>query len=170
MALTPLDIHNKEFRRTFRGYSEQEVDEFLDEVVREFELLLKENASLKDQIAELEGRVEQFRTMEESLHKALVVAQQAAEDVRTAAKKEAELIVAAAGQEAERIQEHARSRIRETTQQYNDLKQEMHLFRTRMKTLIQSQLELLDEAIGRSEHAAAVEAGPGVAGEPVSGE
>ena len=39
--LSPLDIHNKEFSKSFRGYSENEVDEFLDLVVAEFERLIR---------------------------------------------------------------------------------------------------------------------------------
>jgi len=46
-TLTPLDIHNKEFSRGFRGYNEEEVDEFLDQIVAELEGLLRENEELR---------------------------------------------------------------------------------------------------------------------------
>ena len=46
--LTPLDIHNKEFGHSFRGYNEGEVDEFLDEIVKHYENLYRENAELKE--------------------------------------------------------------------------------------------------------------------------
>ncbi|MGE5507088.1 MAG: DivIVA domain-containing protein [Chitinophagales bacterium] len=49
--LTPLDIQNAVFHRTFRGYSEAEVDEFLDRVVAEYEQLYRENLALKEQLA-----------------------------------------------------------------------------------------------------------------------
>ncbi|GAA3323178.1 hypothetical protein GCM10020331_046000 [Ectobacillus funiculus] len=43
MPLTPLDIHNKEFGRGFRGYDEDEVNEFfLDQVIKDYELVLRE--------------------------------------------------------------------------------------------------------------------------------
>lgn len=42
MALTPLDIHNKEFTRGFRGYDEDEVNEFLDQVIKDYELVIRE--------------------------------------------------------------------------------------------------------------------------------
>ncbi|MCL5046489.1 MAG: DivIVA domain-containing protein, partial [Actinobacteria bacterium] len=58
LPLTPLDIHNKEFKKVFRGYSEEEVDEFLDEVTRDFESLIKENSSLKDELAEALKKVQ----------------------------------------------------------------------------------------------------------------
>jgi len=46
--LTPLDIHNKEFKRSFRGYNEEDVDEFLDRVIKDYELLYRENIELKE--------------------------------------------------------------------------------------------------------------------------
>ena len=48
MKLTPMDINNKEFKKGLRGYHADEVDEFLDEVVDNYEELYKENANLKE--------------------------------------------------------------------------------------------------------------------------
>lgn len=42
MPLTPLDIHNKEFGKGFRGYNEDEVNEFLDQIMKDLEILMKE--------------------------------------------------------------------------------------------------------------------------------
>ena len=47
MKLTPMDINNKEFKKGIRGYSVEEVDEFLDEVVENYEEVYKENSRLK---------------------------------------------------------------------------------------------------------------------------
>ncbi|HOB21135.1 MAG TPA: DivIVA domain-containing protein, partial [Candidatus Atribacteria bacterium] len=57
VALTPMDIHNKEFSKAFRGYNEDEVDQFLDEIVEEFERLYKENIELKDRISALNDQI-----------------------------------------------------------------------------------------------------------------
>ena len=50
MKLTPLDIHHKEFRHSLRGYNEEEVDQFLDQVADEFERLFKENIDLSEKL------------------------------------------------------------------------------------------------------------------------
>lgn len=57
--LTPMDIHNKEFSRSFRGYDEDEVDAFLDEVVNDYEQLIKEREELRDQVDRLQGELEE---------------------------------------------------------------------------------------------------------------
>ena len=50
MPLTPVDIHNKEFSRGFRGYDEDEVNEFLDQVIKDLELIIREKKELEDKI------------------------------------------------------------------------------------------------------------------------
>lgn len=59
--LTPLDIHNKEFRRSFRGYNEDEIDDFLDQVVNDYEKLFRENDNLKEQVERLKKRTPSIR-------------------------------------------------------------------------------------------------------------
>lgn len=146
--LTPLDIHNKEFRKGFRGYDEQEVDAFLDEVVRDFEAVLKERDQMRDSITDLRRQIDQYRLIEDSLQKALVVAQQAAEEVTAASGKEAELIIEKARQEGERSRQEILERIRDLEDKAARTRSEMDLYRAKMRTLLESQLEILDQMKG----------------------
>lgn len=138
MALTPLEIHNKEFRRAFRGYSEQEVDSFLDQVVEEFEAMIREKERLQ-------AEIQQYRHLEETLKQTLVVAQEAAEELKSNARKEAELILKEARLQAENILQEAKAQVARVVQEYEGLKKEMGLFRTRVRTLVQGYLELLEK-------------------------
>ncbi len=140
MALTPLEIHNKEFRRAFRGYSEQEVDSFLDQVVEEFEAMIREKERLQ-------AEIQQYRHLEETLKQTLVVAQKAAEELKSNARKEAELILKEARLQAENILQEAKAQVARVVQEYEGLKKEMGLFRTRVRTLIQGYLELLEKEV-----------------------
>ncbi|HOO89579.1 MAG TPA: DivIVA domain-containing protein [Syntrophales bacterium] len=63
MRITPLDIHNQKFQTRFRGFDIREVDDFLQTVSGELELQLKENARLKERVAELESQVERLNDM-----------------------------------------------------------------------------------------------------------
>lgn len=150
MTLTPLDIHNKEFNRAFRGYSEAEVDEFLDLVVKEFEALIRENGELKDRLDDLERTLERYRTIEDSLNKTLLLAQQAAEEVRQSGEKEAELIRERARMEGQRIVDEARAKAKQSLEEYSEVRREVELFRMRMKTMLSAQLELLEETAFKS--------------------
>lgn len=93
MKLTPLDIRHREFKRGMRGYVDAEVDEFLDQVADEFERLFKENIDLNDRVEALQEQINHYRTLEDTLQKTLITAQQSAEEVKSSAQKEAGLIL-----------------------------------------------------------------------------
>lgn len=155
MPLTPLDIHNKEFTKGFRGYSEREVDEFLDAVVRDYDTILKENATLKEQIDALTGRLEQYRRLEETLQNTLVVAQETAEELRSNARRESDVIVREAQAEADRILRSGEERAQELARRLAQLQDEVRAFRARARGLLVSQLDLLNADWGVGEAAAA---------------
>ena len=87
--LTPMDIHNREFKKGLRGYKESEVDEFLDRVVADYEKLWRDNEKLKEQIRFNEKEISHYRNLERNLQETLVVAQKTADEVVSAAKKNA---------------------------------------------------------------------------------
>ena len=93
MPLTPLDIHNKEFSKGFRGYDEDEVNEFLDQVIKDYEMVIREKKELEERLNEMTERISHFNTIEETLNKSIVIAQEAAEEVKRNAQKEAKLII-----------------------------------------------------------------------------
>ncbi len=144
--LTPLDIHNKEFKRSFRGYNEDEIDEFLDRVVKDYEQLYRENVDLKDSIDKLKTKVEHFQHLENTLHNTLVVAQETAEEVKLNAKKEAELIIKEAKVTGQRLLDEANLKVKEKMTEYEEINQRSQLYRTRMRTLVLTQLELLKDS------------------------
>lgn len=146
-VLTPLDVHNKEFRKGFRGYSEEEVDEFLDQVVRDYEEMLKEIDRLKNELGQVEEKVGQYRRLEETLNQTLVVAQATAEEVKANARKEADLIVKAGQSEAERVVSAAKAEGDRIAQEYANMRKEAAAFRMKLRSLLLAQLE----EIGRDE-------------------
>ena len=65
--ITPVDIQNKEFSKSVRGYNANSVDEFMAEISLEFEKLYKENIELKDRISVLNDSLKNYRAMEDSI-------------------------------------------------------------------------------------------------------
>ena len=144
--LTPLDIQNKEFKKGVRGYKESEVDSFLDEVIVDYEKLYKENMELKDKMGMYNDQLQQYKDIEETLQNTLVVAQSAAEEVKINARNKAEIIINEAEGNARKIIEGANKEIIKIQNEYENLKKEMAVFKTRFKTLLKSQLETLEDA------------------------
>ncbi|PGS53672.1 MULTISPECIES: DivIVA domain-containing protein [unclassified Bacillus (in: firmicutes)] len=143
MPLTPLDIHNKEFGKSFRGYDEDEVNEFLDQVIKDYELVIREKKQLEEQILDMKERLKHFSTIEETLNKSILIAQEAAEDVKGSAQKEAKLIIKEAEKNADRIINEALIKSRKVTMEFEELKKQSKVFRTRLRMAIETQLEML---------------------------
>jgi len=59
--LTPLDIENKRFTKTLKGYNVDEVDDFLDQLTLEYEKLYKENAEFKQKFEDLEKELAHYK-------------------------------------------------------------------------------------------------------------
>lgn len=145
VSLTPLDIHNKEFGKGFRGYNEDEVNEFLDRIIKDYESIIRQNKELEEKISQLSERLSYFSNIEESLSKSIIIAQEASEDVKSNAKKEAQLIVKEAEKNADRIVNEALMKARSTAIEIEELKKRAAIFRIRFKTLIEAQLEMIDD-------------------------
>ncbi|MGE6753187.1 DivIVA domain-containing protein [Rossellomorea sp. NPDC071047] len=144
MPLTPLDIHNKEFSRGFRGYDEDEVNEFLDQIIKDYEILIREKKETEERLNSLNERLGHFTNIEETLNKSIVIAQEAGEEVKRNAMKESKLIIKEAEKNADRIVNESLSKARKIAIEIEELKKQSKVFRTRFKMLIEAQLDLLD--------------------------
>ena len=122
--LTPLDIENKKFTRTLKGYNVDEVDDFLDQLTLEYEKLYKENAEFKSKFDEQQKEIERFKTVERTLQNTLVMAQTTAEDIKNMAQKQADQIINEAKLEAQKMVENVNKDEVEVRRKTEDLKKQ----------------------------------------------
>ncbi|WP_175073228.1 DivIVA domain-containing protein [Terribacillus sp. AE2B 122] len=144
MPLTPLDIHNKEFARGFRGYDEDDVNDFLDRVIKDYEIIIREKKDLEERMQQLEERLGHFNNIEMTLNKSILVAQETAEEVKGNAMKESKLIIKEAEKNADRIINESLTKSRQIALEVEDLKKQAKVFRTRLKMLVEAQLEMIE--------------------------
>ncbi|MDQ4126028.1 MAG: DivIVA domain-containing protein, partial [Actinomycetota bacterium] len=111
MDLTARDIHEKQFHDAWRGYNQEEVDDFLDRVAEVLDRVQRENATLQARVTELDSAVAASRDTEEMLKKTLVSAQQAAEEAISTAKAKASDLITEAEERARRSIEEANERV-----------------------------------------------------------
>ncbi|HHU69002.1 MAG TPA: DivIVA domain-containing protein [Thermoanaerobacterales bacterium] len=142
--LTPVEIQKKVFNKGFRGYVEQEVDEFIEKVRMYYERLYKENMEMKDLIADLNDKLNQYKILEETLKDTLVVAQQTAEEVKKNAEKEKELIIKEAEEQAKKIIQSANLNVIRINSEYEEAIKEFNIFKTRFTTFLKAQLEMIN--------------------------
>ena len=156
--LTPMDIHNKDFKRSFRGYNEDEIDDFLDKVVNDYEKLFRENDRLKEDLARAKKDNEQYQQLEQNLKDTLLVAQKTAEEVTSNARKNAEETrentakecankLHEAEMKAEKIIEDAKNKAQVIVAEYDRLVREKNTFLRKIKVTLESELAVIDETM-----------------------
>jgi cell division initiation protein len=145
VKLTPLDIRHKEFRRGMRGYSDEDVDVFLDEVADEFERLFQENIEARERIEHLVEQIRHFEALKETLQKTLVSAQQQADEMKANARKEAELIIKDAEIKGRDLVSESYTEKQRVQQGLTKLKQVEEDFRFKFRSLLEAHINLLAE-------------------------
>lgn len=144
MSLTPMDIHNKDFERAFRGYNVEEVDDFLGRVARDFENMTREIIELREQVDRISDKNKSYEKLEETMHNAILVAQEAAEEVKQNAGREADLIRREAEKDAQRIVEEARYKASRVLAEHEELYKQAQVFKMRFRSFVEAQLSTLE--------------------------
>ncbi|WP_392486378.1 DivIVA domain-containing protein [Haloimpatiens sp. FM7315] len=142
--LTPVEINNKEFKKGFRGYDIDEVDEFLDTVVEDYERIYKENVSLKEKVQVMNEKMEHYSKIESTIQNTLILAQNAAEQAKKSAQKESELIIKNANDSAQRIIDKAHNDVVKINDDYDRIKQEFAKFTSKFRNFMKSQLDMFE--------------------------
>lgn len=156
--LTPMDIHNHQFKKSIRGYNENEVDDFLDKIVVDFEKLLRENERLQNDLNLLEVEIDKYRRLEKTMNDTLLMAQRTADDVISAARKNADEMKENTARECQNIREQARieadkqieaanAKRDAILEDYNKLVSDKNSFLLKMRTMLESELAITNHVI-----------------------
>jgi cell division initiation protein len=149
MKFTPLDIRQKRFETSFRGFAARDVQDFLELLASEFEDVVKENIALKEELKRTQGELERHLERERALQQTLVTAQRVSDDLRGAAKKEAEVVVAEAELQAEKIVHAAHQKLVQVVDDINELKRQRARFDSELRSLVTAHLKLLEAVAPR---------------------
>jgi cell division initiation protein len=145
----------EKFKRALRGYDPDEVNKFLDQIIRQVEEMIAEIKERDVKIIELENavqenirlkdKVEQYERMEGTLNKALLMAQKTSEQIKLSAHQESTILLEEAKQNASRIVNEALLRAEKTELEVNMLKRNVNIFKRRLRDIIETQLEIVDD-------------------------
>ncbi len=140
------------FSRTLRGYNPEEVNEFLDKIIKQVETIVSESkekdlkiAALEQQIETSKHKLETYEKMEQTLNRAILMAQKTSEQIKLNAHDESELIINDAKQNANRIVNEALMRAEKTEREALTLKRNINIFKRRVKDIVEAQLEVVSE-------------------------
>lgn len=131
LPLKPEDIAEAEFSRSFRGYNEEEVREFLEEVAAQLASILEENRELRRKLSEMQTQFEEWKRQ--------------AEVEKELARRESQMILKEAQLKAQKIVDEALEKKREIEASYRGLFEKYRLFQIRFKSLLQTFMESLEK-------------------------
>jgi len=135
MRYTPVELRHIRLGRSFRGYRRVDTDKLIEDIADSFEEVWRERGELADKLEDVESVVGELKQREALLASTLISAEKAAADAKDAAKREAELIVAEAHQEARSITRAAHT---ERERLFAEVR--------RVQTLLRAALGLVEES------------------------
>ena len=142
--LTPLDIENKIFSKSVRGYNANEVDAFLDDIILDMQTLITENGNLKRKNADYEEEIARCRKSELSVLNTLDSAKKLMTDISESAEKRAEVILKNAQLDADAIKRDAEDSVTRLTEESRQLAQKVAKFKERYRNLLEEELKNID--------------------------
>jgi len=144
MRITPIEIQQQQFKSRIFGYDTAAVDSFLEMLADELERLHKQNNELKESLARTQTSLDQMRDREKALQETLMTAQQVTEELKTNARKEADIVVAEAHLEGEQVIRDAHERRIQLINEVQEIRRQRITFESGLRSLVESHLKLLD--------------------------
>lgn len=100
--ITPMDIHNKTFSKGLRGYSEEEVNDFLRQIVTDYEQIYREHREMEEEMDQMKVKLSNYERISDTMTATLQLAKDTAENVKKNAKRNADILISNAKMEGER--------------------------------------------------------------------
>lgn len=144
MNLTPAEIREKRFKTKVMGYGTSEVDAFISMVADEFEELLREADTLRDEVRRLDSDLELYKGREESIKKTMMTAQKVCEDMKKNAEKECQIIISESGLKGEKLLAEANQRLSQTENEIAELKRQKVRFEESLRSMLATHFKMLD--------------------------
>lgn len=145
----------EKFTRTLRGYDPEEVNSFIDKIINKVELMVSDIKEKDEKIKNLESmqpeynilkeKAEQSERMEDTLKRAILMAERTSEQIKLSAHQERDIIMTDAKKNASRIVNDALIKSENIEKEAEQLKRNINVFKRRLKDIIETQLELVDD-------------------------
>lgn len=144
--LTPADVENKVFKKAkIGGYDINDVEDFLEKLIVDYEAVFKEITELKDKCENLQESVKYYKSLEQGIEQSINNAKDEAEKIKARAIEESQEI-------RDRKEKEYKNRIAELDlevkkKEYDleEKKKEMQIYKIKVKSMLEAQLKILDE-------------------------
>ena len=135
----------KKFDTVFRGYDKAQVQSFLDDVIKNYELLLEKSKKTEEENKKLVEQIAYYQRIEDTMNKAIYTAESAGDQIKSSARKEANVLINDARRNANRIINDALLKAERAQNHADQLKRNTNILKRRLRQIIENQLEVIEE-------------------------
>ncbi|HHX32782.1 MAG TPA: DivIVA domain-containing protein [Mollicutes bacterium] len=135
----------KKFSTGITGYRKEEVNKFVDDVIKEVESMINDLRAKDKEINELKKNLEHYKNLEQTFNRAILVAEEASSQIRRMARDESKTVIDDAKKNASRIVNDALMQAEKTQGEVIQLKRNINVFKRRLRAIIEAQLEFVDD-------------------------
>ena len=135
----------KKFDTVFRGYDKQQVQTFLDEIIKNYEQLLRKSQQTQEDNIKLNEQLKYYQNIEDRVNRAIYTAESAGDQIKKNARREAEMLVTEARHNASRIINDALLKAEKAQNHADQLRRNTNTLKKRLRQVIQNQLDVIEE-------------------------
>ena len=135
----------KKFGNSFPGYNKFEVNSFVASVTKEYEQMLDSLKSRDNEILQLKNELEHFKRMESTLNRAILIAEEASQNIKKTAIEESKIVIEDAKKNASRIINNALMKAEKIEMDANNLKRQVAIYKKRYRAILEEQLDEVDK-------------------------
>jgi len=135
----------RKFNTSISGYNKDEVNAFVNQVVKEYESMLIKLKNRDEQIKGLASKLEHYESIESALNKAMQVAEDSSNNIKKLAKDEANIIIENAKKNASRIVNDSLIKAERVDMEADQLKRRLKIYKARIKQVVEEQLEMVKD-------------------------
>ncbi len=135
----------KKFDTVFRGYNKAQVQRFLDDVIKNYELLLDKSKKTEEENQLLKEQLAYYQRIEDTMNRAIYTAESAGDQIKSSARREANTLINEARRNANRIINDALLKAERAQNHADQLKRNTNILKRRLRQIIENQLEVIEE-------------------------
>ena len=127
------------------GYNRNEVNNFIEEVINQTEGIISRVKKQNKEIEDLKRELEQYKNIENTIRDAIIKAEETGDNIKKMAKKESDIIITDAKENASRIVNEALLKAEKIEMERETLEKNMKIFKRKLKIIMEQQMAIVDE-------------------------
>ncbi len=133
------------FSTSLQGYNKTEVNNFVNEVINEYEGMLKKLKNSCEVIDSLKAELKHYKDNAASLNRAILIAEESTNTIKKAAYEESKVIIEDAKRNATKVINNALHKAERIEEDAETLRRKVSVYKRRFKALMESQLDEIEE-------------------------